>query len=107
MMEPRKRVSRDGAWPPAAASLGSHLHACPPGNRISETICNQTWPNISRLIGEMEMLIFLSIIVTLIGLSVLMFMPIPKDRLMRVSQRGAGAVLFGAGLSTCLLLSVA
>lgn len=51
------------------------------------------------------MLVFLSIIAALIGLSVLIFMPTPKDRLVRLSQRGAGAVLFGAGLSGFLVLS--
>jgi hypothetical protein len=53
---------------------------------------------------ELGMLSFLSIVVALIGTSVLFFAPVPRARLVRISQQGLGAVLFGAGLSGFIIL---
>ncbi len=40
----------------------------------------------------------LSIMAVLGGAALLIFMPVPKDRLKRISSQGLGAVLFASGL---------
>lgn len=41
---------------------------------------------------------FASFLALLGGAALLMFMPLPKDRLKRISSQGLGAVLFAVGL---------